>query len=352
MLPHIGGVVDEMCFIKSMHTESVNHDPGTTYMMSGVQHPGNPSIGSWLSYGLGSMNDNLPSFVVLLQRSRIPDAVTPISASNYGSGFLPSRHQGVRFGTGSDPVLFLNNPPGIDAEARREMLDAGAALNRMQLEAFGDPEISTRIAQYELAYRMQTSVPELTDLSSESEQTFGMYGPDSRTPGTFAANCLLARRLVESGVRYVQLFDRDWDHHRNAKQHMPRKSRDIDQPTAALIRDLKQRGLLEDTLVVSSGEFGRSVYCQGQDVDNYGRDHHGACFTSWLAGGGVRGGTTIGKTDDYSFNIVEDPVHVHDFNATILHLLGIDHERLTFRFQGRDHRLTDVHGHVVQKVIA
>jgi len=352
LLPHMAGVVDELCFVKSLHTEAVNHDPGTTYMMTGVQHPGNPSIGAWLSYGLGSMNDNLPAFVVLLQRSHIPDAVTPISVRHYGSGFLPSRYQGVKFGSGSDPVLFLNNPPGIDAESRRWMLDAGAELNRLQYEAFGDPEINTRIAQYEMAYRMQTSVPELTDLSGEPQHIFEMYGPEVKTPGSYAANCLLARRMIESGVRYVQLFDRDWDHHRSAKRHMRYKARQTDQPTAALIRDLRQRGLLEDTLIVCCGEFGRSVYCQSGQFTNYGRDHHGICFTGWMAGGGVKKGTSIGRSDDFCFNVAEDPVHVHDFNATILHLLGIDHTRLTFRFQGRDHRLTDVHGHVVHKAVA
>jgi hypothetical protein len=352
LFPHMAGMVDDVCFIKSMHTESVNHDPALTYLMTGLQHPGRPSVGAWTSYGLGTDNQNLPAFAVLLQSSKIPDAGTPVSAVHWGSGFLPSQHQGVKLRAAADPVLYLNNPPGIDREARRWMLDAGVELNRLQYEAVGDPEINTRIAQYELAYRMQTSVPELTDLSSEPQHVFDLYGPDSRTPGTYAANCLLARRLTEAGVRFVQLFDRDWDHHRNLKKHMPRKAGEVDQPTAALLRDLKHRGLLQDTLVMCSGEFGRSVYCQGKLQDNYGRDHHGRCFTAWMAGGGVRAGQTVGATDDFCFNVTADPVHVHDFNATVLHLLGIDHERLTFRHQGRDHRLTDVHGKVVRKIIA
>jgi hypothetical protein len=336
-----------------MHTEAINHDPGLTFMVTGSQTPGRPSVGAWLSYGLGSENDDLPAFVVLSRPSRIPDAATPISASHWGSGFLPSRHQGVRFRSGAEPVLYLNNPPGIDPRSRRGMLDAVAELNRQEYQEFGDPEIATRIAQYEMAYRMQASVPPLMDLSGEPDHIFEMYGPDSRTPGSYAANCILARRLSESGVRFVQVFDRDWDHHRNARAHMAVKTGETDRPTAALIRDLKQRGLLDDTLVVCTGEFGRSVYCQeGKFQENYGRDHHGACFTAWLAGGGVKRGFSLGESDDYCFNVAEDPVHVHDFNATILHLLGIDHTRLTFRYQGRDHRLTDVEGNVVRQVLA
>ncbi len=352
VLPHMAEVVDELCFIKSLHTEAINHDPGMTFMTTGSQQPGRPSLGGWLSYGLGSENQDLPAFVVLLQPNKIPDAATPVSADHFGSGFLPSAHQGVKFRSGTDPVLYLSNPPGIDAESRRWMLDAGAELNRRQYEAFGDPEITARIAQFELAYRMQSSVPELTDFSDEPQHVFDMYGPDVRTPGSYAANCLLARRLSEAGVRFVQLFDRDWDHHRNLKKHMPRKARETDQPTAALIRDLKQRGLLDDTLVVCCGEFGRSVYCQGKLLDNYGRDHHGRCFTGWMAGGGAKRGYSLGQTDEFCFNVTEDPVHVHDLNATILHLLGIDHKHLTYPFQGRDYRLTDVHGNVVTKVLA
>jgi hypothetical protein len=304
-----------------------------------------------LSYGLGSENSNFPAFVVLLSPGLIPDAATPLSARHWGGGFLPSKHQGVKFRAGADPVLFLSNPPGIDGLTRRQMLDVSRQLNLLQFEAFGDPEINTRIAQFEMAYRMQSSVPELTDLSNEPEHVFKSYGPQSKIPGSYAANCLLARRLVESGVRFVQIFDRDWDHHRDTPTHLRTKTRMTDQPTAALILDLKQRGLLDDTLVVCGGEFGRTVYCQGALRDSYGRDHHGGCFTMWLAGGGIKPGITYGATDDYSFNIVENPVHVHDLNATILHCLGIDHQRLTYKFQGRHHRLTDVHGEVVKAVL-
>jgi hypothetical protein len=353
LFPHLASVVDDICFIKSMNTEAVNHDPGQTMLMTGSQQPGRPSLGGWLSYGLGSENQNLPAFVVLMQPSRIPDASAPISSVQWGTGFLPSSHQGVKFRASGEPVLYLNNPPGIDAQARREMLDASRSLNELEHRQFGDPEILSRVAQFELAFRMQSAVPALADLSNEPEHVFEMYGPQAKVPGSYAANCLMARRLAEAGVRYVQVIDRDWDHHRNAKRHMPRKAGEFDQPTAALLTDLKQRGLLEDTLVVCSGEFGRSVYSQEMKLtDNYGRDHHGRCFTSWMAGAGVKAGQSIGRTDDYAFNVVEDPVHIHDFNATILHLAGIDHRRLTYRFQGRDHRLTDVHGNVVTKALA
>jgi hypothetical protein len=352
LLPELGQVADELCIIRSLHTEAVNHDPALTYMVTGAQQAGRPSIGSWLSYGLGSENSNLPAFVVLLTAGLIPDASTPLSARHWGSGFLSSRHQGVKFRAGADPVLYLSNPPGIDTATRRSMLDVTAQLNRRQSELIGDPEINARIAQYEMAYRMQSSVPELTNLSTEPEHIFKMYGPLSRTPGSYASNCLQARRLIESGVRFVQIFDRDWDHHRNTPTHIRTKATLSDQPTAALIRDLKQRGLLEDTLIVCGGEFGRTVYCQGTLQEKYGRDHHGGCFTMWLAGGGIRPGMQYGATDDYSFNIVQDPVHVHDLNATILHCLGIDHERLTYKFQGRHHRLTDVHGSVVEPILA
>ncbi len=353
LFPRLAGLVDDLCVIKSMNTEAVNHDPGQTMLMTGSQQPGRPSLGGWLSYGLGSENQNLPEFVVLLQPSRIPDASAPISSVQWGTGFLPSSHQGVKFRATGDPVLYLNNPPGIGAQARREMLDAARTLNELEHRQYGDPEILSRIAQFELAFRMQSAVPALADLANEPEHIFDMYGPDAKVPGSYAANCLMARRLAEAGVRYVQVIDRDWDHHRNAKRHMPRKAREFDQPTAALLADLKQRGLLEDTLVVCSGEFGRSVYSQeGKLTENYGRDHHGRCFTSWLAGAGVKSGQSIGRTDDYAFNVIEDPVHIHDFNATILHLAGIDHRRLTYRFQGRDHRLTDVHGNVVTKVLS
>ncbi|MGE0378042.1 MAG: DUF1501 domain-containing protein [Planctomycetaceae bacterium] len=351
LLPHLGQVVDELCVIRSMHTEAVNHDPALTLMVTGHQQPGRPSIGSWLSYGLGSENADLPAFVVLLTPGLIPDAATPLSARHWGSGFLPSQHQGVKFRSGADPVLYLNNPPGIDESTRRRMLDVSAQLNRLQYDALGDPEINTRIAQYEMAYRMQSSVPELTDLSGEPDHVFESYGPLSRTPGTYAANCLLARRLVEAGVRFVQIFDRDWDHHRNTPTHIRTKAQMTDQPSAALILDLKQRGLLDETLVVCGGEFGRTVYCQGALQEKYGRDHHGGCFTTWLAGGGIRPGVQYGATDDFSFNIVEHPVHVHDLNATILHCLGINHERLTYKFQGRHYRLTDIHGELVEEIL-
>jgi hypothetical protein len=352
LLPQLGQVADELCIIRSMHTEAVNHDPALTLMVTGAQQAGRPCLGAWLSYGLGSENSNLPTFVVLLTQGLIPDAATPLSARHWGSGFLPSRHQGVKFRAGADPVLYLSNPPGIDSATRRRMLDVMAQLNRLKSETTGDPEIDNRIDQYEMAYRMQSSVPELTDLTSEPEHIFKMYGQFSRTPGSYAANCLLARRLVESGVRFVQIFDRDWDHHRNTPTHIRTKAQLSDQPTAALIRDLKQRGLLNETLVVCGGEFGRTVYCQGALQEKYGRDHHGGCFTMWLAGGGIRPGVQHGATDEYSFNIIENPVHVHDLNATILHCLGIDHERLTYKFQGRHHRLTDVHGTVIDPILA
>lgn len=353
LLPHLGGVADDLCFIKSLHTEAINHDPAVTFLTTGAQLAGRPSLGSWLSYGLGSENKDLPAFVVMLSRGTGRPNDQPLYDRLWGAGFLPSRHQGVKLRGGSDPVLYLSNPPGIDSELRRDMLNDQAALNRMQMERVHDPEIETRIAQYELAYRMQTSVPELADVSSESPHTFELYGPDSRKPGTFAANCLLARRLAERGVRFIQLFHMGWDQHTNLPTQIPNQARDIDQPCAALIQDLKQRGLFDDTLIVWSGEFGRTVYCQGNlTASNYGRDHHPRCFTIWMAGGGIRGGMTYGETDDYSYNVTRDPVHVHDLNATILHCLGIDHHQLTFKFQGRHYRLTDVHGEIVKPVLA
>jgi hypothetical protein len=352
LLPNMGQIADDLCIVRSMHTEAVNHDPALTLMVTGAQQAGRPSLGAWLSYGLGSENANLPAFVVLSSTGMIPDAATPLSARHWGSGFLPSQHQGVKFRAGTDPVLYLSNPPGIDSATRRRMLDVAGQLNRLQYELYGDSEIHTRITQYEMAYRMQSSVPKLTDFTNEPAHVFESYGTQSKTPGSYAANCLLARRLIESGVRFVQIFDRDWDHHRNAPTHLRTKTQMTDQPTAALIRDLKQRGLLDDTLVVCGGEFGRTVYCQGALQGNYGRDHHGGCFTVWLAGGGARPAISYGATDDYSFNIVKDPVHVHDLNATILHCLGIDHQQLTYKFQGRHYRLTDVHGEVVKGVLA
>ena len=353
LLPHLGEVADDVCFIKSMHTEAINHDPAVTYLQTGHQQPGRPSLGSWLSYGLGSENQNLPAFVVLLSRGSAARPDDPLHSRLWGSAFLPSNHQGVSFRSSGDPVLYLSDPPGIDAATRRRMLDGLARLNRKQFEIAGDPEINTRIAQFELANRMQTSVPELTDLSGETKKTFDMYGVDARRPGTFAANCLQARRMAERGERFIQLYHRGWDQHYNLPSDLRLQCRDVDQPCAALIKDLKQRGLLDDTLIVWGGEFGRTIYSQGKlESNNYGRDHHGRCFTMWLAGGGVKPGVTYGATDDFSYNVASDPVHVHDLNATILHCLGIDHKKLTFKFKGRQYRLTDVHGDVVENVLA
>ncbi|MGE5191373.1 MAG: DUF1501 domain-containing protein [Deltaproteobacteria bacterium] len=350
--PHTAKIADDLCIIRSMHTEAINHDPAITYIQTGSQQPGRPSLGAWLSYGLGSDAQDLPAFVVMISHGSGADANQGLLDRLWGSGFLPSNHQGIKLRSGSDPVLYLSDPPGIDRTLRRKMLDSLAQLNDLQSRESHDPEIATRIAQYELAFRMQTSVPELTDLSKESPATFEMYGPDSQRPGTFAANCLLARRMVERGVRVVQLYHRGWDQHGNLASNIPKQCRDVDQPQAALIADLKQRGLLDETLIIWAGEFGRTVYGQGGLKDDYGRDHHGRCFSVWLAGGGIRPGTVYGATDDYGYNITENPVHIHDLNATILHCLGIDHERLTFRFQGREYRLTDVHGTVVQDILA
>jgi len=353
LLPHTARVADRLCFIKSMHTEAINHDPAVTFFQTGAQLAGRPSIGAWLDYGLGSENHDLPAFVVMISQGSGNPADQPLYDRLWGSGFLPSKYQGVKFRAVGDPVLNLSNPPGLDSQARRAMLDDLGALNRLKLQAFGDPEIATRIAQYELAFRMQRSVPELTNVADEPAHTFEMYGPESRTPGTFAANCLLARRLCERGVRFVQLFHRGWDQHVHLPKQIAGQCSDTDQPAAALVADLAQRGLLEDTLVVWGGEFGRTVYCQGKlTVDDYGRDHHPRAFTVWLAGAGIKPGMTYGQTDDHSYNVVSDPVHVHDLNATILHCLGIDHTRLTFKFQGRHHRLTDVHGNVVTPILA
>jgi hypothetical protein len=352
LLPHTGAVADDLCVVKSMFTEAINHDPAITFMQTGSQQPGRPSFGAWTSYGLGSDNQELPAFVVLISKgSGLPNAQGLLSRL-WGSGFIPSRHQGVKLRSQGDPVLYLSDPAGIDRGARRRMLDGISTLNQLQNEEYGDPEIAARIAQYEMAYKMQASVPELTDLGAESDRTFQMYGPEARTPGTFAANCLLARRLAERGVRFIQLYHRGWDHHGNLPDHLSKQCRDIDQPCGALITDLKQRGLLDDTLVVWAGEFGRTVYCQGKLTrENYGRDHHPRCFSIWMAGGGVRPGLIHGETDEFSYNVVRDPVHVHDLQATMMHCLGIDHQRLTYRFQGRDFRLTDVHGKVVQGLL-
>lgn len=353
LLPHLGKVVDDIAIIKSMHTEAINHDPAITFIQTGSEQPGRPCIGSWISYGIGTENENLPAFIVLISQGSGNLTDQPLFARLWGNGFLPSSHQGVKFRSQGDPVLYLSNPPGFDPKSRRAMLDSVQKLNRIGFDTFGDPEINTRIAQYEMAFRMQTSVPELTDLSKEPAHVLDMYGPEARIPGTFAANALLARRLCERGVRFVQLYHRGWDQHSHLQDHLPKQCRDVDQPSAALITDLKQRGLLDETLVIWGGEFGRTVYVQG-DINNpnYGRDHHPRCFTIWMAGGGIKPGLVYGETDDHCYNVVKDPVHVHDFNATLLHCLGIDHEKLTFRFQGRDFRLTDVHGHVVHPLLA
>ena len=348
LLPHTGRVADEICLIKSMHTEAINHDPAITFIQTGSQQPGRPALGAWASYGLGSEAADLPAFLVLISHGSGRDSNQGLLERLWGSGFLPSSHQGVKLRGSGDPVLYLSDPPGIDRALRRQMLDGIATLNQRQLIESGDPEIATRIAQYEMAFRMQASVPELIDLSQESNSTFEMYGDEARKPGTFAANCLLTRRLLEKGVRFVQLYHRGWDQHGGLPTNIPKQCHDIDQPQAALITDLKQRGLLEDTLIIWGGEFGRTVYGQGGLQADYGRDHHGRCFSMWLAGGGIKPGTVYGQTDEYGYNIARDPVHVHDLNATILHCLGFDHERLTARFQGRDFRLTDIHGHVVE----
>jgi hypothetical protein len=353
LLPHTAKIVDDITVIKTVHTDAINHDPAITFIQTGFQQPGRPSMGAWFSYGLGSENRNLPAFVVLLSQAHAINADQPLFSRLWGSGFLPSAYQGVRFRGGSTPVLFLDDPPGVSKTTRRAMLDAVAKLNAMTREAYGDPEIETRIAQYEMAYRMQTSVPELMDLSKEPDAVFEMYGPESRKPGTYAANCLLARRLAERNVRFIQLYHRGWDQHKDLPRDLALQCRGTDQPTAALVTDLKQRGLLDDTLVVWGGEFGRTVFSQGKLTDaNYGRDHHPRNFCMWVAGGGTTRGAVVGETDDFSYNIVSDPVSVHDLQATILHLLGIDHTKLTYRFQGRDFRLTDVHGEVVKKLLA
>jgi hypothetical protein len=353
LMPHLAKVADELCFVKSMYTEQINHDPAVTFLQTGFQLAGRPSIGAWLAYGLGSENKELPAFIVMISQGSGNPNDQPLADRQWGSGFLPTKYQGVKFRSGSDPVLYLSDPPGFNQQERRRFIDDLAALNRVELEDSGDPEIARRIAQYEMAYKMQTSVPELTDVSKEPASTFERYGPDARRPGTFAANCLLARRLAERGVRFVQLFHRGWDQHNLLPKQIPGQARDVDQPCAALIQDLKERGLLQDTLVVWGGEFGRTVYCQGKlTADNYGRDHHPRCFTMWMAGGGIKPGITHGETDDYCYNITKDPVHVHDLHATMLHCLGIDHTRLTYKFQGRAFRLTDVHGNVIKPILA
>lgn len=350
LLPHVASIADKIAVIRSMHTEQINHDPAITFLQTGHQLAGRPSLGSWLAYGLGSESSSLPAFVVMVS---LGSSGQPLYSRLWGSGFLPTRHQAVKFRAGREPVLYLNDPEGFSREDRRHYLTDLAALNRLRFKEYGDPEIENRVAQYEMAYRMQASVPELTDLSGEPEHVFEMYGEDSRKPGTFASNCLLARRLAERGVRCVQLFHRGWDHHANLPARLGQKCAQTDQASAALVKDLEQRGLLDDTLVVWGGEFGRTVYCQGElTAQTYGRDHHPRCFSIWLAGGGVQGGVTHGATDDFAYNIAADPVSVHDLHATILHLLGVDHKKLTFKYQGRHFRLTDVHGEVLQPILA
>ncbi|WPP48345.1 DUF1501 domain-containing protein [Catalinimonas niigatensis] len=351
LLPHTAKVVDELCFIKSMHTEAINHDPAVTFFQTGSQQPGRPSMGAWLSYGLGSDNENLPGFIVMLSRNR--DGGQPLYSRLWGSGFLPSLHQGVQFRSGKDPVLYLNNPPGVNSTDRRRALDYLQKLYQQQYTRIQDPEINTKIAQYEMAYRMQTSVPEVMDVSGEPDYVYEMYGSDARKPGTFAANCLLARRLVERDVKFVQLYHMGWDQHGNLPNDIASQCKATDQASAALVMDLKQRGLLEDTLVVWGGEFGRTNYSQGKlTKTNYGRDHHPRCFTIWMAGAGVKKGFSYGETDEFGYNVTHNPVHVHDFQATLLYLLGVDHERLTFKHQGRRFRLTDVHGQVVNDILS
>jgi hypothetical protein len=352
LLPYTAKVIDEICLIRSMHTEAINHDPAITFIQTGSQQPGRPSLGAWLSYGLGSEAEDLPAFIVLISHGTGKDANQGLLERLWGSGFLPSNHQGVKLRSSGDPVLYLSDPPGIDRNLRRNMLDGIAKLNANQFKETGDPEIATRIAQYEMAFRMQSSVPKLTDLSTESNKTFQLYGEESKRTGSFASNCLLARRLLESGVRCVQLYHRGWDLHGGLPTNIPKQALDVDQAQAALILDLKQRGMLDDTLIVWAGEFGRTVYGQGGLQEEYGRDHHGRCFSVWLAGGGIKPGIVHGETDDFGYNITQKPVHIHDLNATILHCLGYDHEKLTYRYQGRDFRLTDVHGQVIKEILA
>jgi hypothetical protein len=352
-LPHTAGIVDDLCFVKSMHTTSVNHAPAITFFLTGSEMPGRPSMGAWATYGLGSESQDLPGFVVMTSRDKEATCGQIFYDFYWGSGFLPSKYQGVKFRGGGDPVLYLSNPSGLTREVRRELLDDLAKLNESHFAEMQDPEITTRIAQYEMAYRMQASVPEITDLNREPESVLEMYGPDVKRPGSFAYNCLMARKLVERGVRFVQLFHAGWDHHRNLSTQFEIQCRDTDQPSAALIKDLKQRGLLQDTLVIWGGEFGRTPFIQGNigDRAQWGRDHHPYAFTHWMAGGGIKAGISYGQSDEFGFNAVVDPVHVHDFQATVLHQLGIDHEKLTFKFQGRHYRLTDVHGEVVRPIL-
>ena len=352
LLPHTASIADRICIIKSMFTEAINHDPAMTFMQTGSQQPGRPSLGSWLNYGLGSLNSSLPAFMVMQATWTGRRSAQALFERLWGSGMLPSEYQGVSLRSIGDPVLYLSDPPGVERTTRRQMLDHLARLNGKLVSSIGDPETVARIAQYEMAYRMQTSVPELVDTSKEPQHVKDLYGPDVDKPGTFASCCLLARRMVERDVRFIQIYHRGWDQHELLPETIKRQCSDVDQPSAALVKDLEQRGLLDDTLVIWGGEFGRTIYCQGQLTrENYGRDHHPRCFSMWLAGGGIKGGYVHGETDDFSYNITRDPVHVHDLNATILHLLGIDHERLVFPYQGRDFRLTDVHGNLVRDIL-
>lgn len=350
LLPHHGKIADDICIVRSMYTEAINHDPAITFFQTGHQQPGRPSIGAWASYGLGSESENLPSYVVLLDKNEYKQA-QPIYSRLWGSAFLPGSHQGVKLRNSADPVLFLKDPTGEPLSQHRKMLDGVAKLNQLRQAQVGDPEIETRIAAYEMAFRMQTSVPELNDISDETQATLDLYGPDVNQPGTHAANCLLARRMAERGVRFIQIYHRGWDHHSGLTEHHPALAKEVDQGSSALIQDLKARGMLEDTLVIWGGEFGRTVYRQGGNEQRFGRDHHPRCFSIWMAGGGVKPGISFGETDEWCYNIVKDKMHVHDLNATLLHLLGMNHERLTYRFQGRDFRLTDVHGHVMHDIL-
>ncbi len=351
LFPNIAKITDDICVIKTMHTEAINHDPALTFMQTGSQQGGRPSMGAWLSYGLGSENKNLPAFCVLLSKGS--GNGQGVYSKLWTNGFLDSIHQGVQFSASEDPILYLNNPKGTDKKSRREMLDHLAALNDLGYKEFGDPEIPAKIKQYEMAYRMQTAVPEVTDISKEPDHIVKMYGPDCMVPGTYASNCLLARKLSESGVRFVQLYHQGWDQHGNLVGDMSKQAKDVDRASAALVTDLKQRGLLDETLVIWGGEFGRTNYCQGKlTEDNYGRDHHPRCYSIWLAGGGIKAGTSYGETDEFGYNIVRDPVHVHDLHATIMHLMGLDHEKLTFKYLGRRFRLTDVHGKLVKGILA
>ena len=353
LMPHMASLADNWCQIRSMHTEAINHDPAITFCQTGSQLAGRPSIGSWISYGLGSQNKDLPAYVVLTSFGTGRPDDQPLYDRLWGAGFLPSQHQGVKFRNKGDAVLYLSNPQGMDSQRRRRTLDRLDNLNRQHFDQLGDPEIQTRISQYEMAFRMQSSVPDLLSVADEPAHVLEKYGPDVKRPGSYAANCLLARRLAERDVRFIQLFHMGWDHHGGLPNAIKLQCRDTDQPTKALIEDLKERGLFDDTLIVWGGEFGRTVYSQGAlSADNYGRDHHPRCFTTLITGAGVRGGHVVGQTDEYGYNITQDPVHVHDLNATILHLLGIDHTRLTYRFQGRDYRLTDIHGTRVDSVLS